>query len=553
MGGALHLGSGTSLGRYELVLRVASGGMGEVWAARSRKEQSAQQLVAIKVLRPELAEDPALQRMFLDEAEVAARIRHPNVVHGVDRGRYLGTPYLVMEWVAGEPLSAALRGAAGQPAPPLVAARIAYQICAGLASAHELCDDEGRPLGLVHCDVSPENVLITSEGLVRLVDFGVAVYGGPPLSERSGLTSVEGWTAAPPPSSKRGELRGKAPYMAPEHILGAPSDRRADLFAVGILLYEMLAGCHPFLADDDEITMTRIASESPAAPISSRPRPRVRVSELPPPPVTPALERVVSAALAKAPGDRYQDAGALMRALEEAVPGAALPSSDVVVASWLHGVLGDALQVRALRLHEALEQVRRRSERGEGSARHALRRPFEVAVGAALTGEGEGSPSHASGIFPTASGVFPSDGGSVEVEARGEAVREPCPESRRDGALARASAAVVVAAVTCALFGSAATGDSNVPGSGLDPDPPSSRAGRADRAVGRSLHAAARSATRPTAQPSARSASRAEGEARARAEEEGMFRPAVLDVSAPSVELPAGGNAGGEAGGPLGP
>ncbi|HSO00481.1 MAG TPA: serine/threonine-protein kinase, partial [Candidatus Nanopelagicales bacterium] len=179
VGAALHLVSGTTLGRYELVLRVGAGGMGEVWAARLRREHGFQKIFALKVLRPELSDDPGLQRMFLDEAEVAARIRHPNVVPVVDLGEDRGAHFFVMEWVCGEPLAAAIRGAAGRPAPAIVAARIAYQVCAGLEAAHELCDDEGRPLGLVHCDVSPETVLITSEGLVRLVDFGVAVYGGP--------------------------------------------------------------------------------------------------------------------------------------------------------------------------------------------------------------------------------------------------------------------------------------------------------------------------------------------------------------------------------------
>ena len=190
VGEALHLHSGLSLGRYELVLRVARGGMGEVWAARLRREHGFQKLFALKVLRPELSRDPKFEQMFLDEATLAARIRHPNVVPVVDLGEQDGALFLVMEWVCGEPLSAVLCAARGRPAPPLAAARIAYQVCAGLEAAHELCDDDGCPLGLVHCDVSPENVLITSEGLVRLVDFGVATYeGAPPATRTRSATS----------------------------------------------------------------------------------------------------------------------------------------------------------------------------------------------------------------------------------------------------------------------------------------------------------------------------------------------------------------------------
>lgn len=459
VGGALHLYSGMTLGRYELVLRVAAGGMGEVWAARLRREHGFQKLFAVKVLRPELSGDPGFRRMFLEEAEVAARIRHPNVVPVVDLGEEGGRLFLVMEWVCGEPLAAAIRGAHGRPAPPLVAARIAYQICAGLDAAHELCDDEGRPLGLVHCDVSPENLLITSEGLVRLVDFGVAVCEGmpcvgparstpPPLSQGTrgaqGAQGTQETRGAPHGSDRPPELRGKAPYMAPEHILGAPSDRRADLFAVGILLYELLSGSHPFLADDDEITMTRIASESPAAPLSSRSRPTLlRISAPPPAPVPAALEGLVSVALAKAPGERPATAAAMMRALEEAMPDVALQSTDGLVALWLQEVLGDALQLRATKLREALE---------------ALEQGIFVPPQASLCDE---APIEEAPIEEGSEEALPSFGRrGREALARG----------------ARMSAAAMLATVACTLLGSAATGDSSLAAIDTDRDPPSSRA-----------------------------------------------------------------------------
>jgi eukaryotic-like serine/threonine-protein kinase len=346
--------------------------MGEVWAGRLRREHGFQKLFAIKVLRAELSNDPEFVRMFVDEAAVAARIRHPNVVSVVDLGEEGGTLFHVMEWVSGEPLSAVRRAAPGRPAPVLVAARIAYQICAGLDAAHELRDDTGNPLELVHCDVSPENILVTSEGLVRLVDFGVAKFDGEQLVEvsRARGTRERGVAAACGAQPGRGSgtpallrLRGKAPYMAPEHILGQPYDRRADLFAVGLLLYELLSGVHPFLADDDQITMTRIASARPAVPLCSRVRARrrglsgrLRVEPFPDV-IPPALDRLVSAALAKSPPARIATAAHLMRALDEAVPGAALASNDAAVAAWTNGILGSAFQLRTQQLRAALESL----------------------------------------------------------------------------------------------------------------------------------------------------------------------------------------------------
>ncbi|WP_437619485.1 serine/threonine-protein kinase [Sorangium sp. So ce1151] len=367
VGGGGRICPGFSLGRYELVLRVSAGDVGEVWAARLRREHGFQKLFAIKVLRPELSPDPDAVRMFLDEAALAARIRHPNVVPVVDLGERDGTLFYVMEWVGGEPLSSVLRAARRRPAPVLAAARLAYQICAALDAAHELRDELGNPRELLHYDVSPDNVLITSEGLVRLVDFGIARFEEERLSER--------WPRAPRADvtrggavSTRGEggallFRSSAPYMAPEHIRGQPCDRRADLFGVGVLLYELLSGAHPFQADDSESTMTHIASERPAAPLSTRAAPSrrgfaERLSAAPPPElIPPALDRLVSEALAKSPTARTATAAQLMRALEEAVPGAAHPGNDALVASWIGQILGDASHLRTQQLRAALESL----------------------------------------------------------------------------------------------------------------------------------------------------------------------------------------------------
>ncbi|WP_437671052.1 serine/threonine-protein kinase [Sorangium sp. So ce131] len=345
---------------------MTAGDMGEVWAARLRREHGFQKLFAIKVLLPECSPDPDAVRLFLEEAALAARIRHPNVVPVVDVGEQDGTLYHVMEWVSGEPLSSVLRAARGRPAPVLAAARIAYQMCAALDAAHELRDELGNPHELVHYDVSPDNVLITSEGLVRLIDFGVARFEEERLSERwpEAARSVRP-RAFPAPGGEGGVLlfRSSAPYMAPEHLRGQPCDRRADLFGVGVLLYELLSGAHPFQSDDSESTITHIASERPAAPLSSRAVPSRRGFaerlSAPPPrePIPPALDRLVCEALAKSPTARTATAAQLMRALEEAVPGAAHPGNDALVAGWIGQLLGGASHLRTQQLRAALESL----------------------------------------------------------------------------------------------------------------------------------------------------------------------------------------------------
>ncbi|WP_437275706.1 serine/threonine-protein kinase [Sorangium sp. So ce375] len=347
---------------------MAAGEVGEVWAARLRREHGFQRLFAIKVLRPELSPDPDAVRSFLDEAALAARIRHPNVVPVVELGETDGTFFYVMEWVSGEPLSSVLRAARGRPAPVLVAARLAYQICAALDAAHELRDEGGNPRELLHYDVSPDNVLITSEGLVRLIDFGIAKLEEARRSERRPPALRGDGGRASTAGAAGGEagaflFRSSAPYMAPEHIRGQPCDRRSDLFGVGVLLYELLSGAHPFQADDSESTMTHIASERPAAPLSSRAAPSrrglaERLSAPPPPePIPPALDRLVSEALAKSPTARTATAAKLMRALEEAIPGAGSPGSDALVAGWIGQILGHTSHLRTQQLRAALESL----------------------------------------------------------------------------------------------------------------------------------------------------------------------------------------------------
>src|SRR5579872_6472081 len=196
------LGPGARLGRYELLLPIAYGGMARVWAARQHGQRGFSKTVAIKTILPHLAHNPEFEKMFLDEARIAAGVHHPNVTEIYDLGEEGRVLYLAMEWVNGDSLVHLLRGMQGktsQPIEPRIAARIIADACAGLHAAHELTDDDGRLLNVVHRDVSPHNILVSLEGTVKMTDFGVA--------KALGQTHQE--TAA-------GQVKGKVAYMAPE-------------------------------------------------------------------------------------------------------------------------------------------------------------------------------------------------------------------------------------------------------------------------------------------------------------------------------------------------
>jgi serine/threonine-protein kinase len=323
------VGAGHVLGRYELLLPIASGGMATVWAARMKGSRGFQKIVAVKTMLPSVSDDPQFEQMFLDEATIASRIRHPNVAEILDLGEENGVLFLVMEWVDGESFSVVLKAAAkrgGVPKP--VALRIIMSVCAGLHAAHELRDESANLRGVVHRDVSPQNILISFDGVVKIVDFGVAKAAGRTTSQTSA-----------------GQVKGKAAYMSPEQAQGAPIDRRTDVFAVGILLYQLTTGKHPFRGENEVATLYNICSEDPVTP------PSTYVENYP-----PALEPVVMRALAKRADDRYATASELGRALDGVAReiGAA---TEEELASFLRDVLGDRQEKRNETLRVALRSA----------------------------------------------------------------------------------------------------------------------------------------------------------------------------------------------------
>jgi serine/threonine-protein kinase len=301
---------------YEIVAHLKPGGMATLFLARRVGPQGFARPVAIKIVHPHLASDPELVRMFIDEARLSACVHHPNVVHVEELGEENGTFFLAMEYLHGESLSALLAALSRveRQLPVDVAAWIAMQAAAGLHAAHETRDAEGRPLGLVHRDVSPQNVLVSVDGHVKLIDFGIVKVG-----------AASGGTEA-------GVIKGKLAYMAPEQAEGDHVDRRTDVYALGIVLWEMLAMRRLFSGASDVEVLDRVRRPVREAPSAHRPD------------VPAALEAAVLRALAPDPGDRFATAEDFQRALARSVPEAAAAGS--ALAAILREMIGDRIEGR---------------------------------------------------------------------------------------------------------------------------------------------------------------------------------------------------------------
>ncbi len=322
-----ELRAGLTLGRYELLVPIAQGGTASVWAARMKGPRGFEKIVAAKVMLTELLDDPDAETMFLDEARLVARIRHPNVAEVLDLGEENGVLFLVMEWVDGEPLTVIAREARALGGVPLgIALKIAKQACAGLHAAHELRDDQGQLVGLVHRDVSPQNVMVGHDGQVKVIDFGVAKAASNQLRTRVG------------------QMKGKVAYMAPEQALGDPVDRRTDVFALGVVLYQLLTGKHPFRADNEFATLGRIRSKEVIEP------PNRLLPSLP-----DDVNAVIVQALSKPREGRYQTMNELLRALEKLSP--TKESGNEELAAFMKSILGGRGEKKRAAIRTAMQRV----------------------------------------------------------------------------------------------------------------------------------------------------------------------------------------------------
>ncbi|WP_129578792.1 MULTISPECIES: serine/threonine-protein kinase [Sorangium] len=392
---------GQLLGRYELLIAIAQGGMGTVWAARERGGAAGDKIVAVKTMLPALSSDPRCKRMFLTESRIAARIKHPNVCAILDQGEQSGVLYFVMEWIDGDALVALQGGSTrkqGRPLPLPVAVRIAIEAARGLHAAHELRDEDGALVGLVHRDVSPHNILITRDGTVKIADFGVA----------------KAVAQADNPTTNTGHMKGKILFMAPEQVYSEQLDRRSDIFALGIVLYQLTTGTHPFAASHDLATMARIARPEPVDPPSSLA-----------PGYPPALEAAVMRALAKDPAERFATMAELADALEAV--NATLGGRPEEVTGYIRDALAARTSRRAVVIKDALRAADGRSRGRPSSRLDPRRRARTIATAAALVASG--ALLGAATLLWIGLGEGPAAQQIVEVPAAPPLTEEPRPRS----------------------------------------------------------------------------------------------------------------------------
>ena len=313
--------------RYEPLVKIASGGMATVFVGALRGPLGFQQLVAIKRPHEHLLEDPKFREAMLAEARVASRIHHANVVDVRDLEVVGESIQLIMDYVEGAALGQLIVIAArtGALIPAGIAVRIVLDACAGLHAVHELADGEGAPLELVHRDISPQNILVGLDGVARVTDFGVAKE-----AESTGTPTTQG------------TLKGKLGYLAPEYVRGGRIDRRIDVFAMGVVLWEALTHRRLFRGANEGDTLDRVLHEE---------APRVSgVADG----LGEALDPVVAKALAKRPEERFQSALDLSCALEEAARSAGVLAGHADVARMLREAVGEELEQRRQVVRERL-------------------------------------------------------------------------------------------------------------------------------------------------------------------------------------------------------
>ena len=331
-------------GKYDLLALLATGGMAEIWLARVSGMAGFEKRVVIKRLLDKLAVDHEYVEMFLDEARINARLSHSNVVEVLELGQVEGKYFMAMEYVPGLSLSQVGKKSTQRlgDVPQHVACGVVAQACAGLHYAHEKALPDGTPLGIIHRDVSPQNLILTFEGLVKVLDFGIAKATGRKSETRTGM------------------VKGKFSYMSPEQCLGQALDRRSDVFALGIVLFELATARRLFKRGATYDTYTAITT-------ADIPRPRALN-----PKIDPAVEEVILKALSRSPDDRFATAEAMQEAIEQAMHRAGLRGSHVDLQKFMQQTFHDEERQQ--------QELVASAERGELHENMAVVSPVAVAA-----------------------------------------------------------------------------------------------------------------------------------------------------------------------------
>ncbi len=400
-------------GQYEILERIASGGMAELYKAKRTGVEGFQKIVAIKKILPHLDADDEFITMFADEAKLAAQLNHPNIIHIYDLGKIqAGGYFIAMEYVDGRDLRAIQQAGRdlGVPLPVPLAVYIASKVASALDYAHRRRDAEGHELNIVHRDVSPQNVLISYEGDIKLCDFGIAK------------------AASKASKTQSGALKGKIQYMSPEQAWGKPIDRRSDLFSLGVVLHELLTGERLFRGDTDINVLEKVRSADIRPPSRSNPE------------VPRNLDTVVLKALAKDPEDRYANASDLLRDLDSVLYSYTPAPGSADVAIYLHRLQAEEVALAEAKARETAHAAESARE-AEPAARKRKSKSVPVPRKAA---SGPGAPARPA-AEPPAPRPLPVEA-KVPAESSGEVF----------GALEAKSAEAEIASRTPLIAGIAA-------------------------------------------------------------------------------------------------
>jgi tRNA A-37 threonylcarbamoyl transferase component Bud32 len=366
------LRAGYRLDRYELLCPIASGGMATVWLARLRGKRGFEKLFAVKTIRTELVDDAQFEEMFLDEARIASGIQHPNVAQILDLGEQDEVLFIVMEWVDGDSLAKIRKLLTKRETrlPMAIVLRVLADACAGLHAAHELRDEGGAPLEIVHRDVSPHNILVASSGAVKIIDFGIAKA----QNRRQGET-------------RTGIVKGKVQYMAPEQVnKGGKVDRRADVWALGMCLHELVMGNLPYGGEDDIGVIRKLMTDE--APIIGADVPA-------------SIARVLERCIVLDADARFPTAAGMQRALEGAMKELGEAASSEDVAAFLRAQLPELANRRREAVGRAIDEARERGTQETESREDMAFAPTLVGDRDARARPGEGASAASPAAWPT--------------------------------------------------------------------------------------------------------------------------------------------------------
>ncbi|MBM4279832.1 MAG: serine/threonine protein kinase [Deltaproteobacteria bacterium] len=346
---------GTRFGKYTLLNRIAVGGMAEVFLARQEGLEGFEKTVCIKRIRPHLSSQASFVRMFLNEAKLAAQLNHPNIVQIYDLGRVNDSYFIAMEYISGRDMSRIIPKAekAGISFPMIYALRIASNVCEGLYLAHTKTDAYGNPLNIVHRDITPENILVSFNGTVKIVDFGIAKAN----------SQLE--------QTRAGEIKGKLSYMSPEQCMGHSLDARSDIFSFGSVIYEWITGYKLFTGENEMAILKSI--------IDGKIYPPSYFKE----DVPEAVERILMKSLEKDKTKRYQSAWEMQFDIDTYLASSEFTPSNIHLSNFLKQIFGDEIEREKELLLKHKEESERNPRAGQGSEEEVLE--LEEVGGRALT------------------------------------------------------------------------------------------------------------------------------------------------------------------------